>query len=441
MMPGLKTPKKKNFIYHIHPPTIPEKVLKFTHTWGLGGSALVLVMMQVITGILLLFVYSSEMSKAYDSILVLQHDVMFGKLIRNLHHWGANFLILFLFLHMLRVFFTGAYHDKRKGNWWIGLGLFLCVLISNFTGYLLPMDQLAYWAITICTNMFEYIPYLGSSIQKLIIGGADLSQATLSNFFAIHIALAPISLAILMPFHFWRVRKAGGVVLPVSLNKNVNDESKRVPSVPNLVIRELTVTLVIIAGLFVFAVFFDAALGGKANPGMSPNPTKAPWYFSGLQELLQHFHPFFAVFVIPLLLILWLICLPFLKSDNKGDGIWFMSGKGRRTGMVSAGIALIFIPILIVVDEYVLNVSQGASGLFLIITNGFPLLFIGFLLGFYSLLKIKYGASKDEAIQSLCVFLLMSFLILMITGIWFRGPGMALSWPWHIHVVEIASLP
>ena len=205
-----KKRKKKNFIYHIHPPTVPESTLKFTHTWGLGGSALVLVFMQVITGILLLFVYSSTMSKTYDSILILQNDVLFGKLIRNMHHWGANFLIIVLFLHMMRVFFTGAYHDKRKVNWWIGLGLFFCVLISNFTGYLLPLDQLSYWAITICTNMFEYIPYLGISVQKIIIGGVEISQATLSNFFAIHIAFIPISLSILMLFHFWRVRNGVG---------------------------------------------------------------------------------------------------------------------------------------------------------------------------------------------------------------------------------------
>ncbi len=438
-----KKRKKKNFIYHIHPPTVPESTLKFTHTWGLGGSALVLVFMQVITGILLLFVYSSTMSKTYDSILILQNDVLFGKLIRNMHHWGANFLIIVLFLHMMRVFFTGAYHDKRKVNWWIGLGLFFCVLISNFTGYLLPLDQLSYWAITICTNMFEYIPYLGISVQKIIIGGVEISQATLSNFFAIHIAFIPISLSILMLFHFWRVRKAGGVIVPVSLNDDVSDKSKRASSVPNLVIRELTVALVVIAVLFVFAVLFDAPLAGNANPGMSPNPTKAPWYFSGIQELLQHFHPFFAVFVIPILLVVWLICLPFLKSDNSYGGTWFISAKGRRIGLMSAGIALVIIPMMIVFDEYVLNFTIGTSDISSMITNGLiPVaLLLGFLFGFYGWLKIKFGASRNEVIQSLCIFLLVSFMILTITGIWFRGSGMALSWPWNITMSEIASIP
>jgi len=408
-----KKTKKRNFIYHIHPPTVPGRTLKFTHTWGLGGGALVLASVQVITGILLLFVYSSTMSKAYDSILILQNDVLFGKFIRNIHHWGANFIIIVLFLHMLRVFFTGAYCDKRKVNWWIGLGLFFCVLISNFTGYLLPLDQLSYWAITICTNMFEYIPYIGIPIQKLIRGGAEIGQVTLSNFFAIHIALVPIALAILMLFHFWRVRKA------------------------------LTAVLVIIAGLFVFAVFFNAPLAGKANPGMSPNPTKAPWYFAGLQELLQHFHPFFAVFVIPVLLVLWLICLPFLKSGNNYGGTWFISAKGRRLGLISAGIAMIIIPVMVIFDEYFLNFATGTSEISSMIGNGLiPVaVVLGFLFGLYGWFKIKYGASKDERTQSLCIFLLVSFIILTITGILFRGPGMALCWPWNITISEIASIP
>ena len=438
-----KKTKQKNFIYHIHPSTVSEQTLKFTHTWGLGGSALVLVFMQIITGILLLFVYSSSMVRAYDSILILQNDVLFGRLIRNIHHWGANFIIIVLFLHMLRVFFTGAYHDNRKVNWWIGLGLLFCVLISNFTGYLLPLDQLSYWAITICTTMFEYLPYIGISIQKLIRGGAEIGQATLSNFFAIHIALVPMILAILMLFHFWRVRKAGGVIIPVSLSKDIRDESKKVPSVPHLVIRELAVTLVIIAGLFVFATFFDAPLTGRANPGMSPNPTKAPWYFSGIQELLQHFHPFFAVFVIPVLLVLWLIGLPFLKLNNGYDGTWFISAKGRRMGLVSAGVAMIIIPVMIIFDEYFLNFATGISEISSMITNGFiPVaVVLGFLFGFYGWLKIRYGASKDEGIQSLCIFLMVSFIILTITGIWFRGSGMALCWPWNITISEIAPIP
>jgi len=122
-----KKTKNKGFLYHIHPPLVPENVLKFTHTWGLGGSAFVFVLMQIITGVLLLFAYSPTPEAVYPSIIVLQQNVIFGKFIRNLHYWSANFLVLVVFFHMLRVFFTGAYNNRRKVNWWIGLALFICV--------------------------------------------------------------------------------------------------------------------------------------------------------------------------------------------------------------------------------------------------------------------------------------------------------------------------
>ena len=428
-----KTPKKRNFFYHIHPPSVSKNVLRLTHTWGLGGSALVFVLMQVITGILLLFVYSSEMSKAYDSIRMLQQEVLFGRLIRNLHHWGANLLIVIVFLHMLRVFFTGAYHNQRNTNWWIGLGLFLCVMVSNFTGYLLPMDQLSFWAITISAGMFEYIPYVGQPVREMILGGPDISQATLSNFYAIHIALVPVALAILLPFHFWKVRKAGGVVAPVSLYAQTDEKPQKIASVPHLVTREVTAALVLIASLMIVSVFMNAPLYGQANPGLSPNPTKAPWYFSGLQELLQHFHPFFAVFIIPLLLVLWLTYLPFLKSANSGGGTWFLSANGRKTGIAALCTSLSLIPLMIIADEHASLFSYWFPEISPIVTDGvIPfVLVVAFILSFYGWIKRRFAATTDEGIQAICIFFLVTFMVLTITGIWFRGSGMALCWPWE----------
>lgn len=420
--------KNNSFLYHLHPPRVPQNVLKFTHTWGLGGSALVLVLMQIITGVLLLFAYSPTPEAAYPSIISLQQEMLFGKLIRNLHHWGANFLVFIVFFHLLRVFFTGAYNSIRKVNWWIGLGLFLCVLVANFTGYLLPLDQLSYWAVTICSNMFEYIPYVGVMIQKMIIGGTDISKTTLSNFFAIHVALVPMSLTILMPFHFWQIRKARGVICP----ETADSGSKKVSSVPHLVNREITMALVVIAVLFLFSVLFDAPLTDKANPGLSPNPTKAPWYFSGLQELLQYFHPTIAVFVIPLLIVCGLVCLPYLKFEKTANGIWFLSETGWRMGIVSAITALVIAPVMVVLFEYSINLSSLLPGLSAVITNGvFPAaLTMIFLFCFYQMLKRKFDAAAEEGVQAVFIFLLVCFVVLTITGVWFRGPGMVLAWPW-----------
>jgi quinol-cytochrome oxidoreductase complex cytochrome b subunit len=429
--------KNNSFLYHIHPWTVSASALKFTHTWGLGGSALVLVFMQVISGILLLFVYSPTPEAAYPSIKMLQQEVLFGKLIRNLHHWGGNFLVFIVFFHMLRVFFTGAYIHRRKVNWWIGLGLFLCVLIANFTGYLLPLDQLSYWAITICSGMFEYIPYIGSATQKIIMGGSEIGRATLSNFFAIHVALIPLSLAILMPFHFWQIRKAKGIISPSA----PDEKDAKIATVPHLVTREAAMALVVIATLFLFSVFFNAPLAGKANQGFSPNPTKAPWYFSGLQELLQHFHPSVAVFFIPSFIILSLICLPYIKFEKPEGGAWFLSQTGRKMGIVSAAVALIIVPLMIVLNEYFFNVSKILSDLSPLLTCGIvPLsLIVGFVCVFYYIIKQKYNAVSEEAVQAVFMFLLVSFVVLTITGVWFRGQGMVLAWPWDAGAEQVGS--
>jgi quinol-cytochrome oxidoreductase complex cytochrome b subunit len=421
----------KNLILHFRPPTVPEKTLKFSLTWGLGGMAAVLVLLQFGTGLLLKFVYVPTPLDAYTSILALNNEVMFGQLIRNIHHWCANFLVLIVFLHMLRVFFTGAFHPPRQFNWIIGLGLFGLVLTANLTGYLLPYDQLAYWAVTVSTGMLEYIPFIGNRLQDIIQGGHEIGPATLSIFFAFHTAVIPLVLIALMAFHFWRTRKAGGLVIPRTPEEEIEEKPVRVTTLPHLLLREVVVALVLIAFVMVVSVFFDVPLGDSANPGLSPNPTKAPWYFAGPQELLLHLHPLFAVFVIPLILIIALMGIPYLKYDTNTEGVWFASVKGRKITLISAIVAIVATPMGIVVNEYLFDVVIGLHGVPAIIGNGlipFALIFFG-AAGFYILIKHRYSATNNEAVQALFVLILFVFLILTITGIWFRGPGMKLTWP------------
>jgi len=420
-----------NLILHFRPRTISEQSLKFTHTWGLGGIGATLVMLLFLTGILLKFIYEPFPGRAYDSIILLQQDVWFGQFIRNIHHWSANILVIVVFLHMLRVFFTGAFHPPRQFNWIIGLILFFLILTSNFTGYLLPWDQLAFWAITICTSMFEYIPGVGMWLQKLIRGGAEIGPESLKTFFTLHSAIVPACLIMLMPFHFWRVRKAGGVVTPRSLREESETTAEKVPTIPDLILRELVVALVLIAFILVLSIILNAPLEAKANPGLSPNPAKAPWYFLGLQELLLHFHPLFAVFIIPIFVIGFLIFLPYLKYDSDMTGSWFISQKGRRMAMVSAISAVIATPIGIITDEFLIDFTVWLPGLPTVISNGLlPVAIVAaVVIGFYLLMKKKYAATNNEAIQAVFILLLVSFIILTITGIWFRGQGMALTWP------------
>ena len=421
----------KNLILHFRPATVPEKTLKFTLTWGLGGMAAVLIFLQLGTGLLLKFVYVPTPLDAYTSILALNNEVIFGQLIRNIHHWSANFLVPIVLLHMLRVFFTGAFHPPRQFSWIIGLGLFGLVLTANFTGYLLPYDQLAYWAVTVSTGMLEYIPAIGHRLQEIIQGGHEIGPATLSIFFAIHTAVVPLGLIILMAFHFWRIRKAGGLVIPRASGEVIEEKSVRVTTLPHLLLREFVVALMLIAVVMVVSVSFDVPLGDSANPGLSPNPTKAPWYFSGLQELLLHLHPLFSVFIIPLVLFIALIGIPYLKYDTNTEGVWFASVKGRRMAMIAGLFAIVAAPLGILTDEYLIDFAVALSGIPNFFGNGlipFTFIFCG-CAGFYILLKHRYSATNNEAIQALFVFILVIFLILTVTGAWFRGPGMKLAWP------------
>ncbi len=423
-----------SLILHFRPRSVQERTLRFTLTWGLGGMAVVMVCMLFGTGLMLKFVYQPLPDRAYESIIHLQNNIFFGQLIRNIHHWSGNTLLIIVFLHLLRVFFTGAFHPPRQFNWIIGLAMFLAVLTSNITGYLLPWNQLAFWAITICTGMFEYIPGIGEWMQALVRGGDDIGAATLSIFFAIHTAVIPACLLVLMPFHFWRVRKAGGLVIPRKPDEDRGSRDEKVPTIPNLILREIVVALVLIAFIMFVSVIFNAPLGAKANPGLSPNPTKAPWYFAGIQELLLHFHPLFALFIIPILMMIVLFSIPYINYQTNTAGVWFASLKGRNMAISSALVAIVVTPLGIVADEFVIDFVAWLPDIPGEISNGlmpFALMLTATIL-FYKVVKKKFSSNSNEALQSVFVLLVVAFIILTITGIWFRGQGMALIWPWEI---------
>ncbi len=421
-------------VLHFRPKVVQERTLRFTLTWGLGGMAAVLVILLFATGMMLQFAYQPVPDRAYESILHLQNDVFFGQLIRNIHHWSANILLIVVFLHFLRVFFTGAFHPPRQLNWIIGLTIFALILGSNFTGYLLPWDQLAFWAITICTGMLEYIPVIGEGLKQIILGGTDLGPATLSNFFAIHTAIIPACLLLLMPFHFWRVRKAGGLVVPRTPEENPGTKGEMVPTIPNLILRELVVAAVLIAFIMLLAIVYDAPFGAKANPGLSPNPTKAPWYFAGFQELLLHIHPLFAFVVVPLTIAGILILLPYIPYDENTAGVWFASHRGRQMAKVAAVIAIIFTPLFVLADDLLFDFAAWMPGIPPVVSSGLlpAAMILAALGGFYILMKRKYSATKNEVVQAVFVFLVFAFIILTITTVWFRGEGMALMWPWKV---------
>ncbi|MHC5008571.1 MAG: cytochrome b N-terminal domain-containing protein [Planctomycetota bacterium] len=423
-----------NLVLHFRPVHVPAATIRYTHTWGLGGMSMLLFLMLAATGVLLLFVYEPSPGAAYDSIVTIQREVFFGKLVRNIHYWSANLLIAVVVLHLLRTYLTGAYYGPRQFTWVIGLVLLLCVVIANFTGYLLPWDQLSYWATTIVVGMIGYVPFVGDQLAGVIRGGPEVGSATLVKFYAFHTTVNPLLIIMLMAWHFWRVRKARGVVIPRAPGEPYDERPSRVLMVPHLLLREFCVALILIAFVMVVSLLFSAPLGDAANPGMSPNPVKAPWYFVGAQELLLHFHPLFAVVLIPLAVVVGFLLIPYLRYEHDTSGIFMMSHRGRRLGLAAAVSAMILTPLWIVADELWINFAAWLPAAPPAISNGVvPVaILVALLTGFYAYLRRARAASNNEAIQTVVVFLMVAFAVLTATGVWFRGPGMALVWPWSM---------
>ena len=290
--------------------------MRFTLTWGLGGAATLMVVLQLLTGLLLNFAYEPFPVHSYLSVQHIQTELFLGRLIRNLHHWTGHFLLVVACLHLLRVFFSGAYVTPRRGTWYSGLVLLLLVLTANFTGYLLPWDQLAFWAITIASSMLAYIPVVGDLLQNLILGGTEVNGATLHIFHSFHTTLLPLAFLFFMSYHFWCIRKAGGVKVDGA------DRQNMLPVVPELLVRELAFAAVVSCFLLLFAMFFDAPLTGMANPSLTPETVKAPWYFLWLQELLLHMQPVLALCLLPLAFSIFLLLLPFLSQKREKPSLF-----------------------------------------------------------------------------------------------------------------------
>jgi quinol-cytochrome oxidoreductase complex cytochrome b subunit len=200
-----------NVFFHLHPVKVNLKSLRAAYSMGLGILTVVAFLSLAATGTMLMFNYVPSVERAFPDIVALQNSVPFGQLFRNLHRWGAHLMVLTCVLHMARVFYTGAYKPPREFNWVVGVVLLILTLGASFTGYLLPWDQLAYWAITVGTSIASYEPMMGALIKKILLGGPEVGQASLTRFYGLHIMVIPALLLLLISLHMWRVRKDGGL--------------------------------------------------------------------------------------------------------------------------------------------------------------------------------------------------------------------------------------
>ena len=339
-----------SFLLHVQPVKVHRHSLRASYSLGLGLILLYLFLILTGTGVLLMFYYVPSTEKAYDIMKDLQYVVSAGLVIRNMHRWAGHLMVLFVLLHMCRVFYTGAYKRPREFNWVIGVGLFLLTLGLSFTGYLLPWDQLAFWAITVGTNIAGYAPVIGTKLKYLMLGGNVVGQEALTRFYALHVIVLPTVALLMVAVHLWRVRKDGGLSRPdepgdivqqielkqlptnktyglmelargttPQVGKNPEDE---VFAWPHLVFRELLLFLLVTAVVLFLAIFWNAPLEELANPIHPPNPAKAPWYFLGLQELVSYSACWGGV-VVPGLLVTALMLLPYMDRQRKGVGRWF----------------------------------------------------------------------------------------------------------------------
>ncbi len=418
-----------SLVLHLHPTSVPATALRFRYTWGLGGISAILMVMLGLTGVMLMFRYDARLQYAYLSIQQLETEVIFGSLIRAVHHWSANLLVITSFLHLLRVFFTGSYKHGRTVNWLVGIALFVLSLALNFTGYLLPWDQLSYWAITVSTSLVAYVPLVGDSIKTFFLGGPQVGQAALSNFYAMHVVFFPAIVMALLGYHFWKVRKDGGITQPV-----VKDDQpvKRLTTIPHLVNVELAAALVVFTGVMIFSMFTPAPLGQIANPITSPNPAKAAWYFLGLQELLLHMHPLSALGLVALAAIA-LVSVPWIDRNAKDIGVYFRSAVGKKSALFGAILGFNLAPILVVLDEYWIDLAGWMPGVPVLITTALiPFVVTAgfFVLVYFGLRRTQFVKGEltnhSEALLGVFLFSIVGLIMLTIIGIFFRGANMAL---------------
>jgi quinol-cytochrome oxidoreductase complex cytochrome b subunit len=381
-----KTPREasdavvRNMLLHAFPARVTKRALAWTTTAWLGTATLGFFLVLCATGGVLLLLYVPSVERAYATMKDLESVVPFGSWIRGTHRAAAHLMVVAVVLHLVRVFLTGAYKKEgapgatRPLNWCIGIVLLLVTLGLSFTGYLLPWDQLAYWAVTVGTRIAASVPLVGESTRQLLLGGTTIGQPTLTRFYALHCFVLP-ALAILLTFwHVWRVRKdgglaatdrvvdeamkapraqpapagksytllgvtAGGTVASVSPAPLLADAS--VAAVPNLVRRATIVLLATLAISSLIGLFVPAPLEQAADPERTPNPAKAPWYFLWLQELVSDLTFRIGDFVVdgafvggvllPGLLVGLLGFWPWLdKSPREAAGVWLHPSRRRQ---------------------------------------------------------------------------------------------------------------
>ena len=472
-----------NLFLHIHAARTHRYNFKPSFTMGLGVASAALFGILVITGVLLMVYYKPSVGGAYNSIKDIHFAVPGGKLIRNVHRWAAHGMVLAVLLHMARVFFTGSYRHPRQFNWMIGMALFAITLGLSFTGYLLPWDQLAFWATTIGaqiagspTELTDALGVTGvadiGGMQKRLLLGADVvGEEALVRFYFLHCVFLPLALTTLIGVHFWRIRKDGGMSRPddvtdAMLKGTPRDEraemafptrgktyglmclvkgdrpskpqgpEQTVPSWPHLFNAEMAIFALMLAAMILLGLFFNAPLKEAANAAVPENPAKAPWYFLGLQELVSY-SAFMGGVAIPAIAVLGLMLIPFLDRRPGRSGVWFPDqGEWtvfRQSAYFSAAVCVVML-IFTINFGWLRSWFPGIPQLIIILVN--PGTVITAIFVWWSLRVLRRSGSTRLGAVAVFTCFLVGFTILTYFASVHRGPNWDFYWwptLWPVH--------
>jgi quinol-cytochrome oxidoreductase complex cytochrome b subunit len=336
--------------------------------YSLGSATLIIIVLQIVTGMFLLWTYVPSTTEAWESLNYIEHHDEFAAIVRGMHLWGAYVLLFIIGLHMIRTFVSGSYKKPRELNWIVGVVLFLLVLGLGITGAMLPWDQAAYWTATVVTHVVDYIPFLGGWIQEILRGGPQMGPETLTRFFAIHIWLLPALLVPLIGLHLILLRRHGEHGSWVNYegveNETAEERAGRmahaeypypaVPSdpgyavpvdldefFPSQVFKDAVVSFLLVVIIFVMAVVVGAPLERAANPAALNYVPTPEWFFLPLDQLLVQFPQAWmipvGVFVIPGIGTTFLMLVPFLDRSPEREP-W-----RRPEVMVPALFAVLFL--------------------------------------------------------------------------------------------------
>lgn len=384
-----------NLLLHWFPSKVYTPSLDWTYSFWLGTASAALFLLLILSGLPLLFLYVPSVERAYQSVKDIEYVVTFGWWIRAVHRIAAHLMVAVVALHLVRVFLTGAYKNgtgrgqRREWNWVLGVVMLVFTLFLSFTGYLLPWDQLAFWAVTVGTNIASSIPWIGPTTRELMIGGRTIEQATLIRFYVLHCIVLPGGLGALFAYHMWRIRKDGGLAkadreallevphqtgvvptktytllgvargtAPTITARSVEAPDLTVNAVPDLTRRTAIVVLATFALVSILASGIPSPLEEPANALITPNPAKAPWYFLWLQEIVTvtTFRigsftvngAFFGGVILPGLIVTLMTIWPWLdRSPAAAAGVWLPQSR-RTQNYVFLAIALVIVVFTIV---------------------------------------------------------------------------------------------